>query len=119
MLSVAHDHARLEVEKDAPFTDVTESVRTLLQVCRLNQLTAGMIISHQSGFDFRSSVRVALKFAAARPAALPHIRLALVALVAEDFTVQAVVELAQELGLVCKAFGDERSATAWLNGGAD
>ena len=119
MLSFAQDHARLEVEKDAPFTEVTESVRTLLQVCRLNQLTAAMIISHQAGFDLRSSIRVALKFAAARPAPLPQIRLALVALVAEDSTVQPVVEVAHELGLVCKAFRDERAATAWLNGGAD
>jgi hypothetical protein len=119
VLSFAHDQARLEVEKDALFTDVTESVRTLLQVCRLNQLPAAMIISHQSGFDFRSSVRVALKFAAARPAPLPRIRLALVALVAEDSTVQGVVEVAQEIGLVCKVFRDERAATAWLNAGAD
>lgn len=88
MLSLEDPHARLALEKDEPFTSVTASVRSLFQVCRLTRLPGALIVSEQLGFDFRSSMRVALKFAAIRPAPLPGIRLALVAGAADEGMLQ-------------------------------
>lgn len=116
MLSVEPDHARLELDKDELFTHVTESVRSLVQICRVNQLHAALIVSRQGTFDFRSSLRVALKFVALRPEGLPSIRLALVAPAADDAAMRAVVGVAQGFGLSCRGFHDEAKARAWLNG---
>ena len=116
MLSVGPDHARLLLEKDELFTNVTESIRSLFQLCRLNQLPAAVVVSRQGSFDFRSSMRVALKVAAARPALLPQIRLALVAPAVEDAAMHAVVEVGEAIGLACCGFRDEPEAYDWLNG---
>lgn len=114
MLTFGSGHARLVVQKDEPFTGVTESVRSLLQLCRLNRLTAALIVSEQVGFDFRSSVRIAFKFAASRPAPLPRIRVALVALAADDAMLGSVAEAVNGVGLICRGFRNEAQAMAWL-----
>lgn len=119
MLTIASDHARLELEKDALFTDVTESIRSLMQVCRMNELAAALVVSHQAGFDLRSSMRVAFRSVAARPAAIPRIRLAVVAVAADAAMVRTVVQVAEESGLACRAFGNEAQAKVWLTADGD
>ena len=50
MISLTSDYVRLFIEKDRPFDEVTESVRTALQICRVNSLPAAIVISEQAGF---------------------------------------------------------------------
>ena len=114
LLSLANGYARLEIEKDQPFVEVTESIRSLLQVCRLNQLPAALVVSRQGGFDLRSSVRVALKFVASRPLGLPPVRLAIVGLLADDGVLGALEKTADEAGIAAKTFSEEAAALAWL-----
>jgi len=116
MLSLTPDYARLEIAKDEPFSEVTESVRTLLQLCRINSLGSALIVSHQVGFDLRSSLRVALKFISSRPAPMPDVRLAIVALVAQQEMLDPLEQTGSEVGLECRGFRDEPQALAWLTG---
>lgn len=116
MLSLTPDYARLEIGKDEPFADVTESVRALLHLCRINRLGTALIVSHQVGFDLRSSLRVALKFVSSRPAPMPEVRLAIVALVAPEEMLAPLEQAGYEAGLDCKGFGEETRALAWLTG---
>lgn len=116
MLSLTPDYARLEIGKDEPFSDVTESVRALLHLCRLNRLGAALIVSHQVGFDLRSSLRVALKFVSSRPAPLPEVRLAIVALAAQEEMLAPLEQTGGEIGIDCRGFREETRALAWLTG---
>jgi hypothetical protein len=113
MLSLTPKYARLTIEKLQAFGDVTESLRSLFQICRLNDFKAALVVSYQDAYDFRSSVRVALRFAASR-SAIPPIKLALVVSGA-DFGVRGdVQDVAEELGLECKFFFVEEHAISWI-----
>jgi hypothetical protein len=114
VLSLNRDYARLEVDQDQPFVDITESIRALIHVCRLNGLRSALVVSHQFGFDLRSSLRVALKFVSSRPAPLPQVRLAIVAPVAAESVLATLERVAEEIGLECKGFREEAQAMAWL-----
>jgi hypothetical protein len=112
MLTITPRYARLAVAENEPFENITESVRTLLQVCRMNKLGAALVVSAQHRLDWRSSMRVALRFVAAR-SPLPRLNLALV--VADAGPAGAEVQLvADEAGLNCRVFPDEKAALAWL-----
>lgn len=117
MLSLASGHARLDIPRDEDFGQVSESIRALLQVCRLNGLRSALIISRQEAFDWRSSLRIAIRFAASR-AALADLRLALVANHFNDAARQDVLSVARESGLECEVFSSEGGALAWLSGAA-
>lgn len=120
MLSLAAGYARLEVPKDADFVQVSESIRTLLDVCRMNSLPGALIVSAQDGFDWRSSLRIGLQFAAARGVA-GGIRLALVAGHFNDGAREDVLRTARGVGMDCGVFRDEAEAIGWLgasDGGA-
>jgi hypothetical protein len=113
MLTLTSTYARLEIEKMQAFGDVTESLRSLFQVCRLNDLGAALVVSAQDAYDFRSSVRIALRFAASR-AAMPSVKLALVVPGADFGIRKDVQDVATEVGLECKIFGREKDAVSWL-----
>ena len=119
MLSLAAGHARLEIDPDEEFADVSESVRALLHVCRLNGLGAALIVSRQDAFDWRSTMRVGIRFAASRTA-IDGIRVALVADHFNDGARGDVLAVAREAGLECRIFRSEPEALAWLraSGGA-
>jgi hypothetical protein len=117
VLSLASDHARLEIRKDEDFGQVSESIRALLQVCRLNGLRNALLVSRQDAFDWRSSLRIAIRFAASR-APVADLRLALVANHFNDAARQDVLSVARESGLECGVFGSEAGALAWLSGAA-
>jgi hypothetical protein len=112
VLTIAPRYARLTVAENEPFENVTESVRTLLQVCRMNKLGAAMIVSGQHRLDWRSSMRVALRFAAARTP-LPRLDLALVVADAGPGGAEVLL-VAKEAGLNCRVFPNESAALAWL-----
>ena len=114
MLSLAPGYARLDIEHDADFTTVSESIRALLHVCRLNGLAAALIASRQEAFDWRSSLRIALRFAASR-AAIEGIRLALIADHFNDSAREDVLAIARQVGLDCRVFRREAEALAWLS----
>ncbi len=113
MLSLASAYARLDLGKDEDFAQVSESIRTLLHVCRMNALPGALIVSAQEGFDWRSSLRIGLHFAAAR-GAVDGVRLALVAGHFNDGAREDVMRAARDVGMACRVFRDEAQAVAWL-----
>jgi hypothetical protein len=118
MLTLGPGYARLDIARDDDFGGVSESMRALLHVCRLNGLQAALIVSRQDAFDWRSSLRIGLRFAAGR-AALAGLRLALVAEHFNDGADRDVLAVAREAKLDCRIFRREAEAIAWLvSGGA-
>lgn len=115
MLSLADGYARLDIERDEEFGSVSESIRALLHVCRLNGLLAALVVSRQDAFDWRSSLRIGLRFAASRAAIAPALRLALVADHFNDGAREDVLAATQQLGLQCRVFRAEPDAIAWLS----
>ena len=111
MISLAPGHARLWIDANEPFDQVSESIRTLLQLCRLNKLD-GLVVSAQAELDWRSSMRVALRFAAIR-GGNTNFKLAFVAKARADVR-DAVLEVARTIGAECAVFGREESAVGWL-----
>jgi len=115
MLSLAPGYARLDIAQDADFTEVSESIRALLHICRLNRLRAALVVSRQDAFDWRSSVRVGIRFAASRDS-IRGLRLALVADHFNDAAREDVLAVAREAGLECGIFRGEETALTWLDG---
>jgi hypothetical protein len=114
VITLTQDYARLVIDKHQPFADVTESFRTLFQICRLNVLPAAVVVSLQDPYDWRSSLRVAFRFSASR-GAMPEIRLALVVAHTVSSIGKDVLDVAQEIGLECKVFTREADAIAWIS----
>src|SRR5690348_11469319 len=112
MLTLGLGHARLFVPTDQDFGQVCESIRALMQICRLNGLANALIVSRQPALDWRSSLRVGIRFAASRDA-MPGLRLALVAEHFNDGARDDVLAVAREFGLDCRAFRSEAQALAW------
>ena len=117
MLSLASGHARLDIDRDEDFGQVSESIRALLQVCRMNDLRHALVVSKQDAFDWRSSLRIGIRFAASR-GPLKELRLALVANHFNDGARRDVLAVARECEVECEVFADERKALAWLTGAA-
>lgn len=119
MISLTPNYARLFIDKQRPFDEVTESLRTVLQICRVNALHAAIVISEQDAFDWRSSLRVAIRFVAARWGAA-EIKLGLVVFTADAKIRQEVRKTATEAGFDCKVFDEEADAVRWVTreGGA-
>jgi hypothetical protein len=118
MLTLGPGYARLDIHAADDFVHVSESVRAMLHVCHLNGLPGGLIVSRQDAFDWRSSLRVGLRFAASR-AGLQGLRLALLAEHFNDGASEDVVAVARQVGLDCRMFRSEAEALAWLaSGGA-
>ena len=115
MISLERDYVRLFIERDRPFDEVTESVRTVLQICRMNSLSAAVVVSEQDGFDWRSSLRVAIRFVATRWT-VSDTKLALVVLNAEERIRIEVCGVATEAGFNCKVFDREPQAIEWVTG---
>lgn len=115
MLSLADGYARLDIERNEDFGSVSESIRALLHVCRLNALQAALIVSRQEAFDWRSSLRIGMRFAASR-AAVGDIRMALVADHFNDGARDDVLSVANQVGLQCRVFRSEPEAIGWLSG---
>ena len=113
MLTLAPGYARLEIARDTEFGEVSESIRALLHVCRLNRLRAALVVSHQDAFDWRSSLRIGIRFTASREA-LDGLRLALVAEHFNDGAREDVLAVAKQAGLDCRIFRSEAEAIAWL-----
>jgi hypothetical protein len=113
MLSLTPNYARLRIEKMQDFSEISESLRSLFQICRLNDLKAALAVSTQDAFDFRSSIRIALRFAASR-SAIPQVKLALVVSGADFAIRQDVQKVAEEVGVECKLFAVEEQAVAWI-----
>jgi len=103
----------LFVERDRPFDEVTESIRSALHVCRMNALPAAMVISEQAGFDWRSCMRVAIRFVAIRWE-LSDTKLALVVFNVEEGIRNEVRNVAVEAGFDCEIFDQEAAAIAWV-----
>lgn len=116
MLTLRQGYARLAIERDEEFASVSESIRSLLHVCRMNGLAAALVVSRQNAFDWRSSVRIGIRFAASR-AALQGLRLALVADHFNDGARTDVLAVAQQVGLDCGVFRAEGEALVWLGVG--
>jgi len=116
MISLTPDYARLVIEKDRPFDDVTESIRTIFQICRVNELPAAIVVSEQNAFDWRSSLRVAIRFISTRWSA-PEIKLGLVVFSADASIREDVCKTATDSGFECKVFDQEADAIAWVAGG--
>jgi hypothetical protein len=119
MISLTPNYARLFIDKQRPFDEVTESMRSVLQICRVNGLPAAIVISEQDAFDWRSSLRVALRFIATRWGA-SQIKLGLVVFSADPDIRQDVRKTATDAGFDCKVFDEEADAVRWvtLGGGA-
>ena len=117
MLTLASGYARLDIDRDEEFGRVSESVRSLLHVCRLNGLSAALIVSRQDAYDWRSSLRIGIRFAASREA-LHGLRLALVAEHFNDGAREDVLGVARQVGLECRVLRDEAEALAWLLSGS-
>jgi len=115
MIAVTPDYVRLDIEEDRPFDEVTESVRTVLQICRVNQLPGALVVSKQHGLDWRSSMRVAIRFVAARWS-VSDTRLALVVSNTPDSVSHDVREVAADAGFHCKVFDQEKDAIDWITG---
>lgn len=113
MLSFGPGFARLDIRHDEDFNTVAESIRSLLHVCRLNGLSAALVVSAQDAYDWRSSLRVGMRFAAAR-GTVDGVRLGLVARHYNDGARQDVLAVAREAGLDCRFFRSEPEALAWL-----
>jgi hypothetical protein len=116
MLSLANGYARLTIRQDEEFGHVSESIRALLHVCRLNGFRGALVVSDQDAFDWRSSLRIGLRFAAARGGA-GDVRLALVVRHFNDGAREDVLAVAREAKLECRIFRGEEEAIAWLGGG--
>jgi hypothetical protein len=114
MLSFGNGYARLDINQDEEFASVSESIRALLHICRLNALQGALIVSRQDAFDWRSSLRIGLRFAASRTAIPPGLRLALVADHFNDGAREDVLAVASQAGLECRIFRSEPDAVAWL-----
>jgi hypothetical protein len=114
VLSLADGYARLDIARDEEFGSVSESIRALLHVCRLNGLQAALVVSRQEAFDWRSSLRIGMRFAASR-APVGDIRLALVADHFNDGAREDVLSVAKQVGLQCRIFRSEPDAIAWLS----
>ena len=119
MLTLAPGYARLEIARDTEFGQVSESIRSLLHICHLNGLPAALLVSRQDAFDWRSSLRIGIRFTASREA-LDGLRLALVAEHFNDGAREDVLAVAKQAGLDCRIFRSEAEAIAWLrlSGGA-
>ena len=117
MLSLGPGYARLDLGHDEDFAHVSESIRALLQVCRLNRFPGVLVASAQDAYDWRSSLRIALRFAAAR-GALDGVRVALVAHHFNDGARADVLAVARQLGLECRVFHRDAEAIAWLSTGS-
>src|SRR5689334_17804551 len=117
MLTLAPGYARLDIDRNDEFAAVSESVRSLLHVCQLNGLAAALVVSRQEAFDWRSSLRIGIRFAASR-GALQGLRVALVAEHFNDAAHQDVLSVAREANLECRIFRDEAEAIEWLSRGA-
>lgn len=113
MLSLAPGYARLEIPADEDFSRVSESLRALLDACRLNGLAAALVASRQSAQDWRSSLRIGIRFAATR-VAVQGLRVALIADHFSDGAREDVLEVAGDVGLDCRVFRQEDEALAWL-----
>ena len=116
MLTLASGYARLDIPHDEDFARVSESIRSLMHVCRLNHLRGALVVSQQDAYDWRSSMRVGIRFAAAR-GAVDGVRLALVARHFNDSAREDVLAAAREAKLECRIFRGEEEAIAWLGGG--
>src|SRR5690242_9808846 len=103
MLKLGPGYARLEIQRDEEFGRVSESVRSLLHVCHLNGLASALIVSLQDAFDWRSSLRIGIRFAASREA-LRGMRLALVVSHFSDSARDDVIAVAREAKLDCRVF---------------
>ena len=114
MLSLGRGYARLDLARGEDFARVCESVRALLHVCRLNRFPGALVVSGQDAFDWRSSLRIALRFAAVR-GSLDGVRLALVAHHFNDGARADVLAVAGQLGLECRVFRRDAEAIAWLS----
>jgi hypothetical protein len=117
VLSLASGYARLDIPKDEDFSAISESIRALLHVCRLNGFRGALVVSRQDAFDWRSSVRIALRFAAAR-GAVDGMRLGLVADHFNDAASHDVLAVARSVGVECRVFRREGEAIAWLSSGS-
>lgn len=113
MLTLATGYARLDIPHDEDFGRVSESIRALLHVCRLNRFRGALVVSAQDAYDWRSSLRMGIRFAAAR-GATGDVRLALVAGHFNDGAREDVLAVAREAKLECRVFRDEAEALAWL-----
>lgn len=113
MLTLAAGYARLDIARDEEFGHVSESIRSLLHICRLNGLRAALIVSRQDAFDWRSTLRMGIRFAVSREARL-ELRLALVTHHFNDLARQDVLAVASEAKLDCRVFRSEPDALAWL-----
>jgi hypothetical protein len=113
MLTLGPGYARLDLSHDSDFAQVSESLRALLHVCRLNRLAAALVVSRQDAFDWRSSLRIGIRFAASRDA-IRGLRLALVAEHFNDGARGDVLAVTKENGLDCRIFRGEEEALAWL-----
>jgi len=98
MLSLEKGHARLVIPADQDFGDVSESIRMIFQVCRVNALGGALIVSLQSPTSWRSSIRVGIRFCAGR-GVLPAGKLALVVQGSEAKQRDDVGAVAKEAGL--------------------
>lgn len=116
MLTLRPGYARLDIGRDEEFGRVSESVRALLHVCRLNGLVSALIVSRQDAFDWRSSLRIGIRFAAGREA-LEGLRLALVAEHFNDGAREDVLAVARDAKLDCRIFRSEGEAIGWLSTG--
>ena len=112
MITLTPSYARLLIDRDQPFEQVTESVRTIFQICRVNKLRAAIVVSEQEPFDWRSSLRVAIRFVATRWD-VPEIKLGLVALKADETIRDDVCKAATEAGFDCQVFDEEAAAVEW------
>ena len=121
MLFLTPDYARLEIARDREFHEVSQAVVTLFQVCRLNGLRNALIVSRQSGLDWRSCMRLGIRLTESRGILLPkgEGKLALVEHDASDTARKDVGDVADEVGLICRVFKAEDAALRWLAGKAD
>ena len=117
MLSLASGYARLDIPRDEDFGRVSESIRALLHICQLNALARALVVSHQDAFDWRSSLRIGIRFAAAR-GTMKDMRLALVVTHFNGDAKADVLAVAREAALECRVFQAEPEAVAWLSGSA-
>lgn len=113
MVSLEKDYARLEISTDDSFGDVSDAVLMLFQLCRVNNLRGALLVSHQGPMDWRSSIRVGIRFSHLK-GALPDSKLALVVQGTETRQRDDVCEAARDVGLTCRVFEDEPEALAWL-----
>lgn len=113
MLSLTPGYARLEIPRDQPFGETAESLRMVFQVCRLNGLSGALVVSRQAATDWRSCMRIAMRFSATR-SAMPSTRFALVVQGANPDVRKDVITVAREVELECSIFDDEANAVKWL-----